>query len=339
MSDVASKLLGEDYVLPINAPIDVEPSKVLDHLRLIISENPTSAGYLLLVDMGSLLAFADTVKQELDVDLQVISLVSTLHVLEAARKALLGLSLDEIYNDVIMINSYLQVHKNLNNKTIDTNKTLIITACLTGEGGSAAIKDFLSVNLKFDPDLFEIVCLSYCNKESYKEMILNLETKNQVLFVVSSFHIDSLNTNQFSMYEALSGSVLMQMQRLIDEKTTLLNIPKILNENIPNISGAELTNDIQNVLTELENRINKQFTPDSLVGLTLHLSFLIGRLKNNENTVLYPNKDIFIKDNFSMYNIIKETLNPLKIKYNLTNLSDDEICYLVKHLSTNKDIQ
>ncbi|MBS2904911.1 PRD domain-containing protein, partial [Klebsiella pneumoniae] len=29
MSDVASKLLGEDYVLPINAPIDVEPSKVL----------------------------------------------------------------------------------------------------------------------------------------------------------------------------------------------------------------------------------------------------------------------------------------------------------------------
>lgn len=141
------------------------------------------------------------------------------------------------------------------------------------------------------------------------------------------------------MYETLSGSVLMQMQRLIDEKTTLLNIPKILNENIPNISGVELTNDIHNVLTELEKRINKQFTPDSLVGLTLHLSFLIGRLKNNENTVLYPNKDIFIKDNFSMYNIIKETLNPLKIKYNLTNLSDDEICYLVKHLSTNKDIQ
>ncbi|WP_294401020.1 sigma 54-interacting transcriptional regulator [uncultured Clostridium sp.] len=339
MSDVANKLLGEDYVMPINAQIDVAPSKVLEHLKLVINENPSSSGYLLLVDMGSLLAFADTIKQELNVKLQVISLVSTLHVLEAARKALLGLSLNEIYNDVIMINSYMQVHKNLNNKTINTEKTLIITACMTGEGGSAAIKDFLSVNLKFDSELFEIICLSCAEKESYKEMILNFETKNQVLFVVSSFHIESINMPQFSMYDTLNGSVLTQMQRLIDEKTTMLNIPKVLNENIPNIAGLELTNDIQAVLKELENRINKKFNPDTLVGLTLHLSFLIGRLMNNEKTVLFPNKTTFIKDNFSLYNVIKESLSPLKIKYNLANLSDDEICYLVKHLSTNTDIE
>lgn len=339
MSEVANKLLGEDYVMPINAPIDVPPSKVLEHLKLVISENPSSAGYLLLVDMGSLLAFADTIKQEFNINLQVISLVSTLHVLEAARKALLGLSLNEIYNDVIMINSYMQVHKNLNNKNINTEKTLIITACMTGEGGSTAIKDFLNVNLKFDSELFEIVCLSCAEKESYKEMILNFETKNQILFVVSSFHIDSINIPQFSMYDTLNGTVLTKMQNLIDEKTTMLNIPKVLNENIPNIAGLELTNDIQAVLKELENRINKKFNPDTLIGLTLHLSFLIARLKNNENTVLFPNKTTFIKDNFSLYNIIKESLSPLKIKYSLANLSDDEICYLVKHLSTNTNIE
>ena len=338
MSDVANKLLGEDYVLPINAPIDVPPSKVLDHLKLIINENPTSAGYLLLVDMGSLLALAETVQSELKINLKVISLVSTLHVLEAARKALLGLSLDEIYNDVLLINSYLQVHKNINNKAIDTNKTLIITACLTGEGGSAAIKDFLSVNLKFDADLFEIVSLSCEDRESFREMILNYESKNQVLFVVSSFHIDSINIKQFSMYQTLNGEVLDQMQKLIDGKTTMLNIPKLLNENIPNIAGLELTNDIQSVLNELEKRLNKKFAPDNLIGMTLHLSFLIGRLKNNEQTLVYPNKDEFIKNNFSFYNIIKESLIPLKMKYNLTTLSDDEICYLLKYLSNDNQI-
>ena len=259
--------------------------------------------------------------------------------MEAARKALLGLSLDEIYNDVIIINSYMQVHKNLNNQTINTSKTLIITACMTGEGGSAAIRDFLSVNLKFDPELFEIICLSCADKDSYKEMILNFETKNQVLFVVSSCHIESINITQFSMYETLNGTALSQMQRLIDEKTTILNIPKVINENIPNIAGLELTNDIQSVLNELEKRINKKFTPDILVGLTLHLSFLIARLKNNEQTVLYPNKNTFIKNNFYLYNIIKDSLSSLKIKYNLTNLSDDEICYLVKHLSSNTDME
>lgn len=338
MADVANKLLGEDYVLPINAPINVPPSKVLEHLKLIINENPTSSGYLLLVDMGSLLTLADTIKNELNINVKTISLASTLHVLEAARKALLGLSLDEIYNDVLMINSYLQVHKNINNKAIDTNKTLIITACLTGEGGAAAIKDFLSVNLKFDPNQFEIVCLSCEDKDNFKEMILNYDSKNQVLFVVSSFYIDDIYIKQFSMYETLNGTSLKDMQTLIDEKTTILNIPKVVNENIPNIAGLELTNDIQSVLKEIQKRINKTFSPDILVGLTLHLSFLIGRLKNNEQTVLYPNKNTFIKDNFSFYNIIKESLSPLKSKYNLNNLSDDEICYLVKHISTNTDI-
>lgn len=338
MSDVANKLLGEDYVLPINAPIDVPPSKILDHLKLIINENPTSAGYLLLVDMGSLLAFADTVRDELNINIKVISLASTLHVLESARKALLGLSLDEIYNDVLMINSYLQVNKNVNNKAIGTNKTLIISTCLTGEGGSTAIKDFLSVNLKFNSDLFEIICLSFENRENFRKMILNYESKNQILFIVSSFHIDSIDITQFSMYETLNGTTLNQMQRLIDEKTTMLNIPKILNENIPNIAGIELTNDIQSFLTDIQKRLNTKFNSDNLVGLILHLAFLVERLKNNKKTILYSNKDSFIKDNFSLYNIIKESLNPLKIKYNLTNLSDDDICYIVDYLPTNKDI-
>lgn len=337
MADVANKLLGEDYVLPINAPINVPPSKVLEHLKLIINENPTSLGYLLLVDMGSLLTLADTIKNEFNINVKTISLASTLHVLEAARKALLGLSLDEIYNDVLMINSYLQVHKNINNKAIDTNKTLIVTACLTGEGGAAAIKDFLSVNLKFNPNQFEIVCLSCEDKDNFKEMILNYDSKNQVLFVVSSFYIEDIYIKQFSMYETLNGASLKDMQTLIDEKTTILNIPNVLNENIPNIAGLELTNDIQSVLKEIQNRINKTFSPDILVGLTLHLSFLIGRLKNNEQTVLYPNKNTFIKDHFSFYNMIKESLNPLKSKYNLNNLSDDEICYLVKHITADND--
>ena len=169
-------------------------------------------------------------------------------------------------------------------------------------------------------------------------MILNYDSKNQVLFIVSSFHIDDIYIKQFSMYETLNGTSLKDMQTLIDEKTTILNIPKVVNENIPNIAGLELTNDIQSVLKEIQKRINKTFSSDILVGLTLHLSFLIGRLKNNEQTVLYPNKNTFIKDNFSFYNIIKESLSPLKSKYNLNNLSDDEICYLVKHISTNTDI-
>ncbi|MBE6072128.1 MAG: PRD domain-containing protein [Clostridium butyricum] len=333
MCNVVNNLLGEDYAIPINAPLDVPPSKVLEHLKLIIKDNPTDSGYLLLVDMGSLLTFADTIREDLGVDLKIISLASTLHVLDATRKALLGLSLNEIYNDVIMINSYLQIHKNLNNQSVPSNKHLIITACLTGEGGSDAIKDFLSINLQYPKDLIDIVCLSCLDKNDFIDMIHNYEYYNDVLFLVSSFPLDSLGIKQFSMSDTISGKALNEMQNLINTKIALSNIPKVLNENIPNISGITLANDINLLLSELQTKLSICLTSEQLVGITLHLSFLIGRLRNNEKTALYPNKENYIKENFSRYNIIKESIIGIRNKYNI-EFSDNDICYLIEHFSS-----
>lgn len=333
MCNVVNTLLGENYAIPINAPIDIPPSKVLEHLKLIINENPSDSGYLLLVDMGSLLTFADTIRDELGVKLKIISLASTLHVLEATRKALLGLSLNEIYNDVIMINSYLQLHKNLNNHSVPSNKRLIITACLTGEGGSAAIKDFLTVNLQYPKDLIDIICLNCLDKNDFIEMVHNCEYYNEVLFLVSSFPVDSLGVKQFSMSDTISGKSLNEMQNLINTKIALSNIPMILNENIPNISGTELTDDINLFLSELQTKLSIHLTSEKLVGITLHLSFLIGRLRNNEKTVVYPNKENYIKENFSLYNIIKESIIFIRNKYNI-EFTDNDICYLIQHFSS-----
>lgn len=337
MSDVANTLLGENYVLPINAPIDVPPSKVLEHLKLTIKDNPTNSGYLLLVDMGSLIAFADTVREDLGVNLKVISLVSTLHVLESARKALLGLSLDEIYNDVMMINSYLQIHKNLNNKILNTSKVLILTACLTGDGASSAMKDFLASNLKIDNSIFQIICLSCLDKNDFKDMILNFQSNNDVLFLVSSFPVNNLNIKQYSMSEALSGKSLKEMQSLIDTKTALLNIPNVINETVPELPGEELSNDVNKFINNVTSKLSNKLSSERLVGLILHISFLISKLIKNDETPNYPGKEDYIKNNYSVYQLIKENILPLKTKYNI-KLSDNDICYLIKHFSISEEL-
>ncbi|TDT51921.1 sigma-54-dependent transcriptional regulator [Fonticella tunisiensis] len=106
MANVANKLLGENYVVGINAPIEVSLSDVLDAFRRYVAENTSSEGYLVLVDMGSLTTFGEIIEKEFNVSVKVIPLVSTLHVLVAARKALLGFSLDNIYKEVLQVNSY-----------------------------------------------------------------------------------------------------------------------------------------------------------------------------------------------------------------------------------------
>ena len=334
MADVSNRLLGENYVIPINASIDVAPSTVLESLKIRIKENPTSAGYLLLVDMGSLTTFADVIKTEFNVEIKVISLVSTLHVLEAARKALLGTSLDEIYNDVLMVNSYVEIHKNLNNKQVNENKVLIVTACLTGEGAAIAIKNFLTSNLRINNDYFEITCLNCLDKKFFKQKVLNLQKENEILFIVSSFPVDS-QIKQYTMYEVFNMHILKELQTVIDSKTAMLNIPKIIKENIYNIDGVELFNDVTKLLNTLQNKLSIKLSDENLVGVILHLSFVIGRLRNEDNPAIYPMKDDYIHENINLYNIIKENLLFITNKYKI-DIIDDEICYLINLLSNSE---
>jgi transcriptional regulatory protein LevR len=331
MADVANKLLSEDYVIPINAPINVAPSKVLESLRSVIKSNPSTAGYLLLVDMGSLTTFSDVIRKEFNVKIKVISLVSTLHVLESTRKALLGLSLDDIYNDVLMVNSYVEIHKNLNDKNLDKNKVLIVTACLTGEGGAIAIKNFLNSNLKYDKDLFEITCLNCLDKNYFKQKILNLQEKNEVLFIVSSFPVDS-NVKQYTMYEVFNMNVLKKLQDTIDSKTAMLNIPLVIKENIYNVDGVELFNDVTKFLNVIQTKLSISLSDEKTVGIILHLSFVIGRLKNGDTLTEYQNKEKYISENVDLYTTIKENFAFLNKKYKI-ELSDDELCYIMNFLA------
>ena len=330
MADVASNLLGENYVIPINAPINIAPSEVLNQLRDAVKNNPTSQGYLLLVDMGSLTTFSDVIKNEFNTPIKVISLVSTLHVLEAARKASLGSTLDSLYNDVLMVNSYIETHKNLNEKKLDQNRIIIITACLTGEGAAIAIKNFLNSNLKYDKDIFQIVCLNCLDKNYFLQKIKKIQENHEILFIVCSFTID-IPIKQYTMYEAFNLSVLRELQEMIDSKTALVNIPLVIEENIPSIDGHELFNDVIRFLKNIQDRLSIELSQEKLIGTTLHISFVIGRLRSNSELTNFPNKESYIEENKVSYNIVKEEFKFLNEKYKAF-ISDDELCYIINIL-------
>lgn len=333
MADVANRLLGEDYVIAINAPIEIAPLEVLEDLKIAVKNNPSKAGYLLLVDMGSLTTFAEVIHKEFNVPIKVISLISTLHVLEATRKALAGTTLDNIYNDVLMISSYVGTYRNINESNIAKNKVLIITACLTGEGAAIAIKNFLNTNLNYNENLFEIVCLNCLDRNYFKQKILNLQDNHEILFVVSSFTVD-LNIKQYTLAEVFNMNIIKELQDSINYKTAMLNIPTVINENIQNVDGNELFNDVTTLLNKAQSKLSIKLSNEKTVGVTLHLAFLVGRLMNGDSAAEYEDKNEFISKNNKLYNIIKEEFSSLNNKYNI-EISDDEICYLINLFISN----
>ena len=107
MVNVANRLLGQNYCIALDSPLDIKPSYILNELRDLIRENPCREGYVILVDMGSLVTFGEIIEKEFNTKVKVIPLVSTLHVLEATRKAILGYSVEDIYKSVKRVNSYM----------------------------------------------------------------------------------------------------------------------------------------------------------------------------------------------------------------------------------------
>ena len=327
MAQVVNTLLGEKYVIGINAPIEVNPEKVLEKVKEAVKNDFSTNGYLLLVDMGSLTTFAEIIEKEFKVPVRVFSLVSTLHVLAGTRKALLGFSLDDIYNEVLAVNSYMEAALHVKDNKVAKKKIAMITACLTGAGGSIALKSFLNTNLKYSRDIFEIIPLDCLDMKRFKLNLVKIQQEKEILFIVSSFPID-LNIRQYSMYDVISMKVVNELQEAIDTKTTLLKMAIVLKENIHNVDGEELYYDLMDVLGRISAKLSIQLKDESLIGVILHMGFMVSRLKKGENAIQYPDKEKFIKKNQAIYEVIHEHLTFLYNKY-FIEISDSEICYII----------
>ncbi|GKU27654.1 sigma 54-interacting transcriptional regulator [Clostridium folliculivorans] len=327
MADVANKLLGEDYVVAINAPIEVSPLEVLGALRAYVKNDMNPMGYLILVDMGSLTTFGETIEKEYGMPVRVVALVSTLHVLEATRKARLGIGLEEIYKDVISMNSYMFEHNYDRPTKEHTKKLVIVTACLTGEGTAVAMKSFLSHNLRYDKDLLEIIPLNFVDKHLIKSRLKEIEEEKEIIFIVSSFPIDS-DLKQFNIQDVISLRVINELQEKVDIKTTLIKMEDVISENIQGVDGKAIYRDILDTLNKTKSLLRIELAESTLPGIILHIAFMINRIMNGQSPSEYSEKESFIEDNLDIYNAVKKSLEHLENKY-LIEVSQDEICYIM----------
>ncbi|MDP9751117.1 hypothetical protein [Thermoanaerobacter pentosaceus] len=79
-------------------------------------------------------------KRRFGIKTKTIPLVSTLHVIEATRKAMMGHSLEEVYEETLNVNTFLEEER-ASSKTVSEikEKLAIVAICTTGEGSAVAI--------------------------------------------------------------------------------------------------------------------------------------------------------------------------------------------------------
>jgi transcriptional regulatory protein LevR/transcriptional regulator with AAA-type ATPase domain len=338
MADAANKLLGVKYAVGINAPLEEKPEQVISRVRDYLREAKVNSDILFLVDMGSLTTFGKEVEKEFGVKTRSLPLVSTLHVIEAVRKAMMGYSLDEVYKDTFNVYSLMQ--NELINEEIEEDyieKLAIVTVCTTGEGSAVAFKNLLFKQLQFDSSILEILHLNLVGKESIYSRLKNIEKEYNVISIVSSFKLDT-RIPQFSLEEILKNKAAEAMQSLIDVESTYIKMGDTLTNMLSSIDGKEALKDIKRFIRDIEIDLAIKMDTNILIGITFHIGCMLDRVIGGSKLIEeFEGKDKFIAENKNIYNVVKTAAQFLNEKYSIS-IPEDEICYIMSFFDHKKYI-
>ncbi|EOL44150.1 sigma 54-interacting transcriptional regulator [Enterococcus caccae] len=325
MASVVNKLLGEQIAIGFDMSLDEKPIVALTNIQNYLISNEQLKDVLLLVDMGSLINFSDELEKRLHIQIHCIELVSTLHVLEASRKASLGYGLNEVYESTRNIKG-LSTYQKDDDHEEKMMKLYIVTLCTTGEGSAQLIKKMLSNRLNLRNNACEIISLQITDEPLLEQTLNNLKQSGKIICTIGTFKLP-LNSQHFSITDALDEEKTAKIQSLIDYEIAFegmrTNIAHMLEYN----DGEKLIASTREWVEAVATEINPEISYETKVGLACHIVCMIDRLKQGKKVSSFPQTSTFQEKYTSEIAHVQKNSQILETYYAI-NIPEDELFYI-----------
>ncbi|MDR3595962.1 sigma 54-interacting transcriptional regulator [Clostridium sp.] len=331
MAEVANSLIGEEYIQALDMPLTMKAEAMFDMTKDKIGKMCNEKGVLLLVDMGSLINFGNIISNELGINIKTIDMVTTLTVIEAGRKALNGRSLDSIYQSCQEIGrASIQMPKD---DYKDDKEIVIITTCFTGEGAAERIKTRISSNLK-NIERASIIPLDIIDKEDFLKKVSELKEKYTILAVVGTVNIFIEGVPFIAAQDIFVEQGIKYLEHLLDIEYNFLKVKKALTSQINGLDCAKLVTDIRNMITQIEESLEVIIQNDAQIGILIHVSFLVDKLRQNKNEIIFKDLESYRYEHNKEFILVKKSVRALEETYDI-NIGDNELAYIVRMVKEN----
>lgn len=325
MCQVANTLIGEEYVQALDMPLSMKAETMLETVKQKIVEMNNGRGVLLLVDMGSLSSFGDIIQEETGIRIRTVDMTSTPLVIEACRKALAGKGLDSIHQSCQELTCFrIQAHQ----EKSWGRKFLVITACFTGEGAAERLKSIIQNRLG-DKYPVEIKPLTILDRNDFLAKVQELGQDYQILAVVGTVNVFIDNVPFIPAPDILNGEGIRQLELFIEREESYLNIKNSLKEHLKAVAAETVVDDVRNVIYAVEEELNLQLPKDVKVGIVLHMSFLIDKLRGGGEEVAFRELARYRNTHEREFAIVQRELSKLEQRYRVT-IGASEAGYIVR---------
>ena len=327
IADVVNRLLGENYAIGYNMPLEQKPELALESITKLVEKNNQGKGILLLVDMGSLVLFGDMIYEKTKIPVKTIEMVSTPIVLEATRKALLNATLEEVYESCLNISPYVgRIYTDSFSISSEIKKNIIITACITGKGTAVKLKSIVEQKLDVKQRNIDVITMDIDDKHKFNEKIRKIKQHKNIIAVVSSFKPEDDSILYISTSEIFHKEKFLELKSIITSMETIENMRDVISQNVSIDADKYIENFKKFYMCLCDNQV--ELNDSTLVGLILHLACAVERILENKEVTNSTGDDIFINNNRQRYEIIKKIIKPMEEELHITMPQEEYISIL-----------
>lgn len=338
MADVVNKLIGGENTFAYDMPLDKSTEIAYEELKEFIPSINQGGGVLLLTDMGSLGMFGELISNETGIEIKTVDMVTTLTALEAARKALMGVKIDEIYNEIIHVSLFnINYNSTPYNKLDNSKKNAIITMCLTGEGSAVKLKNIVEDELYIDEKNIQVIPMSIDDREDILISIKRISKNKNILAIVGTVNPKIYGIPFISASELFLNKNFDKLKAVVNVSNEFFdkcNVEDVCQKIIDNFKKDIRTYDLEDFkpmlvgfIVSIGESFRMSMNLDTIVGLGMHLVCVIERLLSKGEIVVFKDRQDFESLYKNDLELLGNILEPIETKYNI-KLNMDELCYI-----------
>lgn len=334
MLETVQELLGTTKGKAFNMPLTLKSEAMYRQIKQYIQADQArfSAGIILLTDMGSPNDFGKLIEHELGVRTKVISMTSTMIVLESLRLAILGRSLAEIYNSVTAMLKNVEQLEIPQPKA--SKKKAIIVACFTGEGVSKRLNEIVSQVV--DRDEFDVIQLQSLEREGFKQRIDQIMLQQEIVAIVGTLKLDYQNIPFIPAADLFEQDKILEFQRLLGTKISLQEMAMSLTQEFSKEIDPELLLELSaKALQALCRAEGIVIENTALQALSLHIAFLVDKLKKNEPRAVFKDVALYRQKQCRLFEQVATHLKVLEDTF-AVRFDENDIAYIVKTIADDR---
>lgn len=366
MAEVANRLLGDKYAVGYDMPLEKKTETALLEITQLVKQCNEGQGVIMLVDMGSLVMFGHMIYEQTGIPIKTIEMTSTPMVLEAVRKALMRVPLDDIYYAVTNLSPYIgRLYSNPPELSNHLKDDVIVVACITGKGTAIKLKTMIEKSLQDRQMRIDIIPVEIASKIDFNAKLIKIQQEKNLIAIVSSIKPQDNIAPYISPKQLIEGKLDVLLADIFQTVSKDLpgDKPLMIEQNLdftPPLSEAEVNTDGLNMaitlerLTFMEDVIKEHvsidgekfmeafklfyaelgkhdffISEDASIGLILHLACAIEKILKGE--LVGPSRRWELLDmNIygESYAIVEAALKPLEESLHI-KLPDNEYCNIV----------